>query len=139
MRLLTFARNCKEGRRGGDDYDKNDKREGNSRGNNRVDNTLEALGLEYVKDTFLGDEAMRGVSGGQRRRVTLVEVSIYLSLCKGTMLTCIIIGQLFTFSFHYFSPIHKQMLVFEIPLLCGDEISTGLVMASTIDILSISR
>jgi ABC-type multidrug transport system ATPase subunit len=38
--------------------------------------TLEALGLMYVKDTFVGDENVRGVSGGQRRRVTLGEVRL---------------------------------------------------------------
>lgn len=40
-----------------------------------MESTLEALGLTYVKDTFVGDENVRGVSGGQRRRVTLGEVS----------------------------------------------------------------
>jgi hypothetical protein len=39
--------------------------------------TLEALGLMYVKDTFVGDENVRGVSGGQRRRVTLGEVRLW--------------------------------------------------------------
>lgn len=42
----------------------------------RVEGILEALGLTYVKDTFVGDENVRGVSGGQRRRVTLGEVSM---------------------------------------------------------------
>lgn len=52
---------------------------------------LEGLGLAHaVQDTFVGNEQIRGVSGGQRRRVTLGE-----------------------------------MLVFDTPLLCCDEISTG--------------
>jgi hypothetical protein len=35
---------------------------------------LAALGLAEVKDTFVGDTNVRGVSGGQRRRVTVGEV-----------------------------------------------------------------
>jgi energy-coupling factor transporter ATP-binding protein EcfA2 len=49
--------------------------EGSEKISGRVESTLEALGLPYVKDTFVGDENVRGVSGGQRRRVTLGEVS----------------------------------------------------------------
>lgn len=65
----------------------------NNKGTSRegkVGLTLEGLGLSHVQDTFVGDEQIRGVSGGQRRRVTLGE-----------------------------------MMVFDTPLLCGDEISTG--------------
>jgi len=46
--------------------------------------TLSALGLAEVKDTFVGDTNVRGVSGGQRRRVTVGEVSresLLVSLC----------------------------------------------------------
>jgi len=68
----------------------------------RVGLTLKGLGLAHVKDTFVGNEVIRGVSGGQRRRVTLGE-----------------------------------MMTFNTPLLCGDEISTGLDTASTVDILRI--
>ena len=57
----------------------------------KVGLTLEGLGLSHVQDTFVGNEQIRGVSGGQRRRVTLGE-----------------------------------MLVFDTPLLCCDEISTGM-------------
>lgn len=61
---------------------------------------LEALGLTRVKDTFVGDQdRVRGVSGGEKRRVTVAEM-----LCIGT------------------------------PVLCGDEISTGLDAATTYDI-----
>lgn len=70
--------------------------------NGKVGLTLKGLGLSHVKDTFVGNEQIRGVSGGQRRRVTLGE-----------------------------------MIVFDTPLLCGDEISTGLDTASTVDILRI--
>lgn len=57
-----------------------------------VHTALEALGLARVKDTFVGDQdKVRGVSGGERRRVTVAEM-----MCIGT------------------------------PVLCCDEISTGL-------------
>eukprot|EP00956_Cyclotella_meneghiniana_P020439 scaffold36188_cov78-Cyclotella_meneghiniana.AAC.1 len=59
---FTFARNCKDSSSGGKQQQEKGGR------NNRVESTLEALGLAYVKDTFVGDEAVRGVSGGQRRR-----------------------------------------------------------------------
>lgn len=68
----------------------------------KVGLTLAGLGLSHVKDTFVGNEHIRGVSGGQRRRVTMGE-----------------------------------MLTFDTPLFCGDEISTGLDTASTVDILRI--
>ena len=35
---------------------------------------LAGLGLTEVKDTYVGDTNIRGVSGGQRRRVTVGEV-----------------------------------------------------------------
>jgi ABC-type cobalamin/Fe3+-siderophores transport system ATPase subunit len=63
----------------------------------KVGLTLEGLGLSHVQDTYVGNEKIRGVSGGQRRRVTLGE-----------------------------------MLVFDTPLLCGDEISTGEFVCSPV-------
>jgi ABC-type multidrug transport system ATPase subunit len=39
-----------------------------------VNINLESLGLSHVKDTFVGDDNVRGVSGGQRRRVTVGEM-----------------------------------------------------------------
>lgn len=36
--------------------------------------TMESLGLAHVADTFVGDEDIRGISGGQRRRVTVGEM-----------------------------------------------------------------
>lgn len=68
----------------------------------RVSIVLESLGLSGVKDTFVGDSTVRGVSGGQRRRVTAGE-----------------------------------MLMDRTPLLCGDEISTGLDAASTYDMVDL--
>jgi len=37
---------------------------------------MKILGLESVKDTYVGDDAIRGVSGGQKRRVTTGELMI---------------------------------------------------------------
>uniref|UniRef100_A0A7S1V0Y6 ABC transporter domain-containing protein n=1 Tax=Grammatophora oceanica TaxID=210454 RepID=A0A7S1V0Y6_9STRA len=68
----------------------------------RVKMIMEALGLSHVADTFVGNADVRGVSGGQRRRVTLGEMIVSVS-----------------------------------PVLCGDEISTGLDAASTYDICDI--
>lgn len=57
-----------------------------------VNNVLIGLGLARVQDTFVGDqETVRGVSGGEKRRVTVAE-----------------------------------MAVTAFPVLCADEISTGL-------------
>jgi len=36
-----------------------------------LDMVLSALGLSHIKDTYIGGPTMRGVSGGQKRRVTL--------------------------------------------------------------------
>lgn len=58
----------------------------------RVMVILEAMGLTRVKDTFVGDqETVRGVSGGEKKRVTVGEMSVG-----------------------------------DFPILCMDEISTGL-------------
>jgi energy-coupling factor transporter ATP-binding protein EcfA2 len=43
----------------------------------KVGLTLKGLGLSHVKDTFVGNEQIRGVSGGQRRRVTLGEMLVF--------------------------------------------------------------
>lgn len=57
-----------------------------------VGKVLEALGLTRVKDTFVGDTStVRGVSGGERKRVTVAELAVT-----------------------------------RVPILCCDEISTGL-------------
>eukprot|EP00804_Cyclotella_cryptica_P013018 CCRYP_002341-RD/>CCRYP_002341-RD protein AED:0.11 eAED:0.11 QI:152/1/1/1/0.88/0.94/18/731/1289 len=39
-----------------------------------VDTVLEVVGLKRVADTFVGNDAVRGVSGGQRKRVTVGEM-----------------------------------------------------------------
>ena len=69
--------------------------------NARVKSNLDALDLRGVANTFVGNSAVRGVSGGQRRRVSVGEM----------------------------------MPLTTAPILCGDEISTGLDAASTYHIL----
>ena len=39
-----------------------------------VNGVLGAIGLARVKDTFVGNDKVRGVSGGQRKRVTVGEM-----------------------------------------------------------------
>lgn len=57
-----------------------------------VRKVLEGMGLIRVKDTFVGDTTtVRGVSGGERKRVTVAELAVA-----------------------------------RVPVLCCDEISTGL-------------
>ncbi|KAG7350244.1 ABC-2 type transporter-domain containing protein [Nitzschia inconspicua] len=61
---------------------------------------LQAMGLTRVRDTFVGDqETVRGVSGGEKKRVTVSEMSVG-----------------------------------GYPIMCMDEISTGLDAATTYDI-----
>ena len=81
-----FATSCKDdaskrpaAANSGDGGDNATETNGQGEEMDRVKSTLEALGLTHVKDTFVGDDSVRGVSGGQRRRVTLGEVS-YASL-----------------------------------------------------------
>lgn len=41
-----------------------------------VNMNLTTLGLTHVKDTFVGDDTVRGISGGQKRRVTAGEMML---------------------------------------------------------------
>jgi ABC-type multidrug transport system ATPase subunit len=42
--------------------------------NERIDRLLQALDLAHVADTVVGNEDLRGISGGQKRRVTVGEM-----------------------------------------------------------------
>ena len=37
----------------------------------RVDQILKLLDLKHVQDTLVGNDLVRGISGGQRKRVTI--------------------------------------------------------------------
>lgn len=39
--------------------------------NERVDVLLKLLDLKHVQDTLVGNDLIRGISGGQRKRVTI--------------------------------------------------------------------
>lgn len=61
---LLFAAQCmSDGSRDDDDYL-----------GNLVDEMLEHLDIAHVADTVVGDENLRGISGGQKRRVTVGEM-----------------------------------------------------------------
>eukprot|EP00977_Amphora_coffeiformis_P020695 scaffold8405_cov169-Amphora_coffeaeformis.AAC.1 len=56
----------------------------------RVNTTLQALGLTHVRDTFVGDQSVRGISGGQRRRVTVgTFLTAVFEVAENAFLTCI--------------------------------------------------
>ena len=47
-----------------------------------VDAVISELGLNKCRNTIIGDEKVRGVSGGERRRASIgVQVSIYVYMC----------------------------------------------------------
>ena len=93
--------------------------------------TLAGLGLTEVKDTFVGDADIRGVSGGQRRRVTVGEVRFVLHEIRFSSF------RLKKLIPHATSFLQYQMLMSRAPVLCGDEISTGLDAASTYDMIQV--
>jgi len=67
---------------GGGDNDN----DGANKGNDATEGenlTIAGLGLAHVQDTFVGNNQVRGVSGGQRRRVTLGEM-----MQGGTRVAC---------------------------------------------------
>lgn len=62
---FDFAHNCRIGKRSDD---------ANNSTNFTENLTIEGLDLAHVADTFVGNDDVRGVSGGQRRRVTVGEM-----------------------------------------------------------------
>ena len=108
---------------------------------------LKAMGLEYVKDTFVGDDSkVRGVSGGQRKRVTVTEMSAIGApiICYDEMSTGKFQMMIFLFSFRIrwdfymgVSQITLHTHVFTISFLCPPchvDVFAGLDAATTYDI-----
>ena len=60
---------------------------------NRLDDITDAVlhlvGLHHVKDTLVGDEMVRGISGGEKKRLTIAEVLVcpYLALFMDELCT----------------------------------------------------
>lgn len=48
----------------------------------RLSNIITLLGLNSCRKTYVGDGMIRGVSGGQKRRVTLAEMIIAPRIAK---------------------------------------------------------
>jgi ABC-type Na+ transport system ATPase subunit NatA len=48
--------------------------------NARVNEIVDSFGLSHVRNTIVGNAVMRGLSGGERRRV-----SIAVEVCMGTV------------------------------------------------------
>jgi ABC-type multidrug transport system ATPase subunit len=42
----------------------------------KVQHVMRVMGLTHVKDTVVGDALLRGVSGGQKKRVTISEMVV---------------------------------------------------------------
>eukprot|EP00547_Thalassionema_nitzschioides_P003041 CAMPEP_0194205690 /NCGR_PEP_ID=MMETSP0156-20130528/4909_1 /TAXON_ID=33649 /ORGANISM="Thalassionema nitzschioides, Strain L26-B" /LENGTH=1620 /DNA_ID=CAMNT_0038932039 /DNA_START=162 /DNA_END=5024 /DNA_ORIENTATION=+ len=61
---FTFAAECTMGSSSGDVI------------KDEVDQMMSRLGLSHVADTVVGDENLRGISGGQKRRVTFGEMML---------------------------------------------------------------
>lgn len=69
----------------------------------RVSVVLQALGLTHVRDTFVGDQTVRGVSGGQRRRVT-VGTSVLIDYGVVDLFLC-------RFTAYYYCPQEKWLWI----------------------------
>jgi ABC-type multidrug transport system ATPase subunit len=85
---LDYAFNCRRGTHAAPYFPKNSRNNAiiaeMDKNHFAVNLCLEAVGLARVKDTFVGnDVSVRGVSGGERRRVTLAEL-----LCIGSPVFC---------------------------------------------------
>jgi len=72
---FDFAADCRIGKKKRDN-----KNDGEGEDNNNVDLsenlTIDGLDLAVCRNTYVGDANNRGVSGGQRRRVTLGEMMV---------------------------------------------------------------
>jgi ABC-type multidrug transport system ATPase subunit len=71
---FDFAADCRIGKK---KRDNNENGEGEDNNNDLSENlTIDGLDLAVCRNTYVGDANNRGVSGGQRRRVTLGEMMV---------------------------------------------------------------
>ncbi|THU51833.1 hypothetical protein C4D60_Mb06t35210 [Musa balbisiana] len=91
-----------------------------------TDYILKILGLEVCADTMVGDEMLRGISGGQRKRVTTGRDHWMLLIYPVEHLISILVDA-------------GEMLVGPARALFMDEISTGLDSSTTFQIVNSLR
>ena len=96
-----------------------------------VDVIMRAVGLKRVEDTFVGNDKVRGVSGGEKKRVTVAEMSEcidpFISFMSDEIFNsfCFVLCDL------------QPTVAARTFVDCFDEISTGLDAATTFDICKI--
>ena len=73
---FDFAADCRIGKKKRDNNE-NENGDGEDNNNDLSENlTIDGLDLAVCRNTYVGDANNRGVSGGQRRRVTLGEMMV---------------------------------------------------------------
>ena len=79
---FDFAADCRIGKKKRDNNNNNDNDNGDDEEDNNTNAdlsenlTIDGLDLAVCRNTYVGDANNRGVSGGQRRRVTLGEMMV---------------------------------------------------------------
>ena len=90
---------------------------------------MQILGLEVCADTIVGNAMLRGISGGQRKRVTTGKTNLISILKPNKMIICV--------NFNNYKFLNAgEMLVEPANALLMDEISTGLDSSTTYQILN---
>ncbi|KAJ8452690.1 hypothetical protein Cgig2_005026 [Carnegiea gigantea] len=108
-----------------------------------TDYILKVLGLDICADTFVGNDMLRGVSGGQRKRVTsayCARVRIRLVVKKNRYVLMIYEATLMAFPDKLIPEVRRpfcagEMIVGPKKTLFMDEISTGLDSSTTFQIV----
>jgi ABC-type multidrug transport system ATPase subunit len=96
----------------------------------RVDTILRIIGLTNAADTILGDDLLRGVSGGERKRVTIAEMMMGVYRCVFFGESCWCCNHcVIVCAGHHVSSFQ----------LNADEITTGLDSATARDVITAIR
>ena len=96
---------------------------------------LQILGLEVCADTVVGNAMLRGISGGQRKRVTTGKINL-TSFLKGILFGYVKVDYIWQTINNYASINTGEMLVGPDKALFMDEISTGLDSSTTFQIVN---